>query len=153
MVVGTSRVLTSLRQRPVVFSLSIMSSPPPSGNRIWLARPHSIAELAEDASASIHFSTRYSLNSWSRACDNLRKEAIAYQGMQGGEALERAFGFHVRIAKYVYARIESLTSDRRPKRKGGRRAVLTGPYDALSRTGSASSYFQLTLSIKILPLR
>ncbi|CDZ97483.1 Predicted GTPase-activating protein [Phaffia rhodozyma] len=52
-------------------------------------RPHSVQELVEHASSSIHFSPRYSLKAWVRSCEALTNQAKAYYHQQGQLHLER----------------------------------------------------------------
>lgn len=64
------------------------------------ARPRSIAELVESASASIYFSTSYSLRSWLRAADALRTQALSHRSRPDDwETHEREFGCWVKCAK------------------------------------------------------
>jgi hypothetical protein len=50
--------------------------------------PRSIAQLADEAAATIHFSNRFSCRAWLRSCDALTDQAL--QAHQRGE-VERAF--------------------------------------------------------------
>lgn len=60
--------------------------------------PRSIAQLADEAAATIHFSTRFSCRAWLRSCDALTDQAL--QERQQGNA-EREFICWARIATWV----------------------------------------------------
>lgn len=91
-----------------------LASPQTKARRMVDRRPRSIADLAQEAHASIHFSTRYSCRAWLRSCAALRDQASSYRRTQEvgrerhdlnqeWEATEKEFVCWARCARYVFS--------------------------------------------------
>lgn len=88
--------------------------PRPKRRKMVDWRSHSIADLAQEAHASIHFSTRYSCRAWLRSCAALQDQASSYRRTQEvgrerrdrnqeWEATEKEFVCWARCARYVFS--------------------------------------------------